>query len=182
MSDEFVWDTNSGLNIYAIRWQPDGDVFLSNGASDEVYGAGGNDADNYDVTMTEAGASSGHYVGHFDAGAAIAEGFYPYTFYIRQGVSPTDSDRPIAKGVLYWTGTAAINLSNITANILLGVVEGTVTLEQAMRLMLSALTGKASGGGGVTITFRDISDTKDRIVATVDADGNRTAISTRDGT
>jgi hypothetical protein len=61
------------------------------------------------------------------------------------------------------------------------VVEGTVTLRQALRLFLSALTAKVSGGGTTTITFRDIGDSKDRLVMTVDSNGNRTAIGTRDG-
>jgi hypothetical protein len=60
------------------------------------------------------------------------------------------------------------------------VVEGTTTLRQAVRLMLAVLTGKASGGATTAITYRDIGDTKDRVVATVDSDGNRTAV-TRDG-
>lgn len=60
------------------------------------------------------------------------------------------------------------------------VVEGTLTLRQAVRLFLSALAGKSAGGGTTTITFRDKADSKNRISATVDADGNRTAI-TLDG-
>jgi hypothetical protein len=62
------------------------------------------------------------------------------------------------------------------------VVEGTTTSRQATRLVLSTLTGKSSGGGTATVIFRDIGDTKNRISATVDADGNRTSIGTRDGT
>jgi hypothetical protein len=38
--------------------------------------------------------------------------------------------------------------------------------------------GKASGAATTTVVFRDISDTKPRITATVDSDGNRTAITT----
>ncbi len=182
MSYEFVWDTFSGADIYAIRWQPNGNAFITDGSVDEAYGDGASDADTYDVTMPEVGVGSGHYVGQFDVGSNIAEGFYPYTYYLQQGVNPADSDRPIAKGVIYWTGTAAINLSNLTANVLLGVVEGAVTVEQALRLMLSALSGKSDGGGSNTIVFRDIGDTKNRISATVDANGNRTAVGTRDGT
>ena len=60
------------------------------------------------------------------------------------------------------------------------VVEGSLTLRQATRLMLAALTGKSSGGGSSTITFRDVADTKNRISATIDANRNRTAV-TRDG-
>lgn len=55
-------------------------------------------------------------------------------------------------------------------------VETNRTLRQSLRLMLAALAGKASGMATTTATFRDTNDSKDRIVATVDSDGNRTAI------
>ena len=58
------------------------------------------------------------------------------------------------------------------------IYEGTMTLRQGLRLMSSALFGKASGMDTTTATFRDIGDTKDRITATVDADGNRSAVTT----
>jgi hypothetical protein len=48
-----------------------------------------------------------------------------------------------------------------------------------MRLMASVILGKVSGAGTTTETFRDVNDTKDRVVATVDEAGNRTDI-TRD--
>jgi len=63
-----------------------------------------------------------------------------------------------------------------------GVVEGTITLKQAVALFLSVLTGKSSGGGTATVVFRDTADSKNRLSVTVDADGNRTAVGTRDGT
>jgi len=56
------------------------------------------------------------------------------------------------------------------------VIEGTLTGRQVLRLNLSALTGKSSGGGTATLIFRDNGDTKARITATVDEDGNRTAM------
>jgi hypothetical protein len=59
------------------------------------------------------------------------------------------------------------------------IVEGAITYDQVMRLMLAAEGAKTSGGGTTTFTIRDASDTKDRVVATVDSDGNRTAV-TRD--
>jgi hypothetical protein len=59
-------------------------------------------------------------------------------------------------------------------------VEGSYTLRQYLRLFASALLGKVSGGATTTNTFRDTSDSKDRITATVDADGNRTTV-TLDG-
>lgn len=58
------------------------------------------------------------------------------------------------------------------------IVEGTTTFRELLRGFASALVGKASGLGTTTAVFRDIGDTKDRITATVDADGNRTAVTT----
>lgn len=55
-------------------------------------------------------------------------------------------------------------------------VEATFTVRQALRLMLAALAGKLSGAATTTVTIRAADDSKDRLVATVDADGNRTAL------
>jgi hypothetical protein len=49
-----------------------------------------------------------------------------------------------------------------------------------MRIILAATAGKSDGGGTSTINFRDAADIKNRITATVDANGNRTAV-TLDG-
>jgi hypothetical protein len=57
-----------------------------------------------------------------------------------------------------------------------GAVEGTITLKQALSVILAACAGKADGGGTATIHFRNQADNKNRVTATVDADGNRTAI------
>jgi hypothetical protein len=60
------------------------------------------------------------------------------------------------------------------------VLEGTYTAAEVIRIVAAAVAGKTSGAGGSTITFRDLADTTDRIVGTVDDDGNRTAV-TLDG-
>ena len=60
-------------------------------------------------------------------------------------------------------------------------VDGTVTFRQSTRLQNAVLAGKASGLATTTAVYRDLADTKDRISATVDADGNRSAV-TRDVT
>lgn len=73
--------------------------------------------------------------------------------------------------------TAAENAAAVMGS----TIEGTFDLTESARLWNAALAGKASGLATTTATFRDLADTKDRIVATVDTDGNRTAI-TRDVT
>jgi len=56
-------------------------------------------------------------------------------------------------------------------------IESGYTAEELMRLVASSLLGKLSGAeAGTTITMRDVNDTIDRIVATVDGNGNRDAV------
>jgi len=77
-------------------------------------------------------------------------------------------------------------LNNIAVSDITGVEvdnDGSaISLEGAIKLILAVLTGKSSGGGTATVVFRNIGDSKNRISATVDADGNRTAVGTRDAT
>jgi hypothetical protein len=68
-------------------------------------------------------------------------------------------------------------ISTITvADILAGVVEGSITLQQTLRVVLAFVAGKASGGGTAAPSFRDQADTKNRIALTVDESGNRSAV------
>jgi hypothetical protein len=61
------------------------------------------------------------------------------------------------------------------------IIEGSLTHRQMQRIFLSALAAILSGAATSTITTRDVANTKDRITATVDSDGNRLAV-TLDGT
>lgn len=80
----------------------------------------------------------------------------------------------LASGVALTSGernsvaTALLDLSN-------GVETG-ITLRQAVRLELAALAGKLSGAATETIEILDATGSKPRITATVDSDGNRTAV------
>lgn len=65
---------------------------------------------------------------------------------------------------------------SLAAAVLNSPVEGDYTLEEAVKLILAAVAGKLSGAAGTTITIRSADDTKNRIVATVDSNGNRTAV------
>lgn len=64
--------------------------------------------------------------------------------------------------------------AEITTALLAGVVEGaTTTVKRSLQISNAALGGKSTNGGK---TYRDIADTTDRLVATVDASKNRTAM------
>ena len=70
-----------------------------------------------------------------------------------------------------------LSQDDVTGAVLEAIVEPGLTLRQALRLVAAATAGKLSGGGSATVTIRNaVEDSKDRIVATVDAEGNRTAI------
>jgi hypothetical protein len=56
-----------------------------------------------------------------------------------------------------------------------GDVDG-FTVEESLKLCLAVLAGKVSGAGTSTITIRSADDSFDRIVASIDASGNRTSI------
>jgi hypothetical protein len=71
--------------------------------------------------------------------------------------------------------TAAENAAGLL-DLAAGVETG-LTLRQAMRLLAAASAGKLSGAATTTITIRNaVADDKDRITATVDSSGNRSAI------
>ena len=72
-------------------------------------------------------------------------------------------------------------IAGIDTDVLNAVVEGVFTVQDVLKFMAGVLAGKSSGGGTTTITFRDLSDTLNRIIAIVDDDGNRTMITRNDG-
>lgn len=95
-----------------------------------------------------------------------------------------------SSAVLNATGTMAadiivtgdlLNTANVADAILdaLNGVEQGLTVREAIRLIAAATAGKVSGAGGATVTIRNaVADSKDRIVATVDSNGNRSSVTT----
>ena len=118
MADEFTINSINGLTFYGVRWQKDGDVFLTDGSSDETWGTGGRDADDYDVAMTEEDAS-GHYKADFDASSNIAAGVYDVAVFRQIGANPVNvpTDVPVFQGEINWDGTNEINLSTIVGSM-----------------------------------------------------------------
>jgi hypothetical protein len=104
---------------------------------------------------------------------------------IDEDATTLDLDATIRASV----GLAAANLDTQLADLptasenatalldLAAGVETGLTLRQALRLIAAAAAGKISGAATTTIVIRNaVADSKDRITATVDADGNRSAI------
>ena len=98
-----------------------------------------------------------------------------------QGAATTDFT-PYATGELAATIDVAASV-DLTAGAIADeildsqMVETGLSVRETLRLCAAALAGKISGASGTTITIRHaVADDADRITATVDADGNRTAI------
>jgi hypothetical protein len=74
--------------------------------------------------------------------------------------------------------SAAANATAIWAK----TMEGSFTAADELRLIAAAAAaGRISGAGTETVTIRDLPNTKNRIVAAVDEDGNRLSFTTIDG-
>jgi len=67
-------------------------------------------------------------------------------------------------------------VTEIADAILDDVVVGSYTMRQLLKVMAAALAGKATGGGTTSVTFRGVDDASNVIVATVDTNGNRSAV------
>jgi len=149
----------SGATLYAVVRNSAGQLW--NGSAFEAYTAA--NWTTYAVTMTEQGAS-GFYVGNFPV---TVKGVYNVEARQRAGGSPAVTDPPVGGGSVQWNGSALV--------IDAGSVDA-YTADEALRLMLAVLAGKLSGAGTGTETFRNTADNKNRVVSTVDDDGNRSAV------
>lgn len=92
------------------------------------------------------------------------------TFDEAFSLTPSDTDGFII------LATHTHTVSEMASAVLSSVIEGTTTLKQSIQLSNAALAGKLSGGGSTSIAIRDLADSKDRITAAVDADGNRSTV------
>ncbi len=138
----------------------------------------------YDVPnggLTDKGGN--HHVGDFPACGA---GMYYVDYFLRAGGSPAVGDRTRAQEIVFWNGSAKVTVIDANGRVkvgsLPGTLEGALSIEATLRILLAALAGLSTGGGTASVAFRDLADSKNRITATIDlASGNRTVI-TLDGT
>lgn len=92
---------------------------------------------------------------------------------------PTASDVATA---VWAAGTRTLTsfgtlVADVTADVWAQVIEAGMSALQSLRLLTAAQGGKTSGmDTGTPIVIRDVNDTVDRVTATTDANGNRTAV------
>jgi hypothetical protein len=96
-----------------------------------------------------------------------------------QDIQVSDGELTLAAiAAAVWANAARTltSFGTLVADIWALAIETGYTAKQSMRLMLSSLAGKLSGAATTTVVVRSATDAKDRITATVDSDGNRTAV------
>lgn len=105
--------------------------------------------------------------------------------YISADITPFTTLSPQSLATAVWSALASENnlagsmgaLLNASGDPWVEVIEDGLDAKNAMRLVVSAVAGKLSGANSSTITIRNaVADDKDRIVASVDVDGNRSSI------
>jgi hypothetical protein len=97
---------------------------------------------------------------------------------------PTNAELSTALGTAddaVLAAIAALSIPTTTQNAtalldLANGVESGLTVREHLRISQAAAAGKLSGAATSTVNIRDKADSKNRISATVDADGNRSAV------
>lgn len=180
---------DSEIDAWADGAAPDGFTDCTNEAT-EIGSTG-----MYSLSLTQAEMNQDYIIIQVKSGNAktqvILINTKPITANTTQiaGAAVSTSSAQIGVNVVSHTAgaitAAAIATGAIDADALAAdavdeiwdeVMEGTTTARQMQRGFASALLSELSGAATTTVVCRDIGDTKDRITATVDADGNRSAI------
>jgi hypothetical protein len=131
---------------------------------------------NYPNAFVETPTGSGFYVATFPN---VPVGYYSVVTVVQSGGSPSlSADSQLTTGAVYWDGTSLWNAIDPALGVFDGPnsdVETGFTFRQVMRIISSVLAGQSTNGG---TTFRDLNNTTNRVTATVDTQGDRTAITT----
>lgn len=170
------------------------DSNLAGGRNGEAALSGAGDIDNADLALivsavaalSGTGALSGDILGVLQAAAALAgEGDVTAALGALAGLATTLTGTGAVVSAITATGSMAseitvtgtgLTTANVGAAVWAKVIETGFSAEQLLQLIAAATAGKVSGAATTTITIRNVGDSTDRIVATVDADGNRSAL------
>jgi hypothetical protein len=113
VAGEFIHSSDSANTLYFLVYRiSDGYIYDVGDTAFEAVGTW-NDArvDECDIAMTGIGDA------HKGVFPAVAAGVYFVQVRIRAGGSPDTDDRPDGQGVMYWDGTAAIDIYTIDTTI-----------------------------------------------------------------
>jgi hypothetical protein len=191
----------SAANLYALVRNSAGDIW--NGAAFVTYATA--DLGSYDLPMTEQATSKFYAVAfptvaagvyavtaYVRAGGApaesdscIASGDVEWSgtamIVTASQASVTSIDGRIPAALIGGRIDATVDATGMEAGAIDAIMDdtigdGTLTMRQALRVLVAGMAGKLSGAATSTVTIRNTADSVDVIVASVDADGNRTAV------
>ena len=112
MANEIHVDYESGNTLYAVIRNGSGQVWYPGGQAFENWGAGGHDADDYDVGLTDKDGD--RYIGDFDDN--IGAGRYTVQVFEQAGANPADGDSLIGSGDIVWTGKGELTAEKVLSN------------------------------------------------------------------
>ncbi len=112
MANEIHIDYASGHAVYAVVRNRLGQVWCLATQAFEDWGAGGHDAGDYGVALTDKGGS--RYQGDFDAN--IPAGRYAIQCFAQAGAALAPSDALIDSRMIHWTGAGELTAMTILTN------------------------------------------------------------------
>lgn len=127
--------------------------------------------DNLDAAVTTRQPSGNVTVGSYAAGQGPAD----LVLATPANKIATDASGAVTAGTINDKTGYALSTAGIDA-ILDDTVDGVRTLRQVLCAIAATQLGKSSGMGTTTVTFRNIADTANVVVGTMDSNYNRTAV------
>lgn len=160
-----------------------GSASASASTTSTLRGLGGMAAASSGVASVSATITQGRPIAASAAGAATAL----LTRYARGLLAGVISAAAAVSATRYATGRLAgtiapatlLDAQTFSAQVLdEELIETGMTVRQTLRLLAAVMGGEVSGAGGGEVTFRNaLADNVARVVATVDASGNRSVVS-----
>jgi hypothetical protein len=138
--------------------------------TDQISKDGGATAATNDVNPTELDATDAPGIYIFDLTQAETNA----DLVILSAVSATSNIQ--LRPVVIYTVAVAVTSSDIATAVWEVVIENSKKAKHLLSAIFAFVKGEATGGGTTAITFRNDADSVDRIVMTVDSNGNRSTI------
>jgi hypothetical protein len=165
---EFIDDTDGKTAKSGLSLTPSV-IYLSKNGGD--FGA-----KNESSNAVEDGSRTGWYRCSLDTTDTGSLGILQLAVHI-SGALPVWDSWMVVPANIYDSLVLGTDLIDVNADDLLSTaVDGSYDVQAVLQVLAAVLAGKVTGGGTSTITFRDLADSLNRVVATVDSSGNRSDV------
>lgn len=194
--DDLAWPTVSGRSLDVSAGGEAGLDWANIGSPTTAQNLSGTNIDVDQVVASVTGNVGGDVLGNVDgsvgsvatggiAAASFAAGAIDAAAIAANAIGASEIANDAITAAKIATG--AIDADAVASDAVTKIAEGVfargfsaayaaLTFEEIVEVCVSALGAKCSGMATTTATFRNLDDSADVIVATVDANGNRTAV------